>query len=268
MLCSLIHQPTCRLEACQALIYQLVLGLTGKNGKYNYSKAVHLYPPFFDIFCSAKNYKIAPALTSTALTVVAGICEALNKLPFVEFDFSGITSKADEYAAKSAEAANSKEDYTSVADAFAEGFGTFDTFSDGWASDAFKAGAAWGDSVADQVSGMFDGLGYTPGTIDDFTNAAMGGSFAMDSLGSDVGDIADSTGSMAKSMDLTGEELKYLRDIAERDAINRFTTAEVKIDMSGMTNKIDGGADLDGVIRELTDGFSEALVTAAEGVHT
>ena len=90
----------------------------------------------------------------------------------------------------------------------------------------------------------------------------------MDSLGSDVGDIADSTGSMAKSMDLTGEELEYLRDIAERDAINRFTTAEVKIDMSGMTNKIDGGADLDGVIRELTDGFSEALVTAAEGVHT
>ena len=63
VLCSLIHQPTCRLEACQALIYQLVLGLTGKNGKYNYPKAVHLYPPFFDIFCSAKNYKIAPALT-------------------------------------------------------------------------------------------------------------------------------------------------------------------------------------------------------------
>lgn len=114
---------------------------------------------------------------------------------------------------------------------------------------------------------MFDGLGYTPGSIDDYTNAAMGGSFAMDDLGSDVGDIAENTGSMAKSVDMTGEELKYLRDIAERDAINRFTTAEVKIDMTGMTNKIDGGADLDGVIRELTDGFTEALLTAAEGVH-
>ena len=69
VLCSLIHQPTCRLEACQALIYQLVLGLTGKNGKYNYPKAVHLYPPFFDIFCSAKNYKIAPALTKTSRSI-------------------------------------------------------------------------------------------------------------------------------------------------------------------------------------------------------
>ena len=62
VLYSLIHHITCRLEARQALIYQLVSGLTGENGKYNYSKAVHLYPPFFDISCSAKNYKIASAL--------------------------------------------------------------------------------------------------------------------------------------------------------------------------------------------------------------
>ena len=38
--CSLNHYITCRLEARQALIYQLVLGLTGKNGKYNYSETV------------------------------------------------------------------------------------------------------------------------------------------------------------------------------------------------------------------------------------
>ena len=63
VLYSLIHHITCRLEARQALVYQLVSGLTGENGEYNYSKAVHLYPPFFDIFCSPKNYKIASALT-------------------------------------------------------------------------------------------------------------------------------------------------------------------------------------------------------------
>ena len=64
---SLNHHITCRFEACQALIYQLALGLTGKNDMYNYSKAVHVYPPFFDITCSAKNYKIAPALTKSKL---------------------------------------------------------------------------------------------------------------------------------------------------------------------------------------------------------
>jgi len=62
---ALIHQFTYRFEARQALIRQLVLGLTGENGKYNYSRTVHVYPPFFDIFCSAKNYKITLALTLT-----------------------------------------------------------------------------------------------------------------------------------------------------------------------------------------------------------
>ena len=65
MLYSLNHHSTCRFEVCQALLYQLVSGLTDENGKYNYAKAVHFYPPFIDIFCSAKNYKIASALTVT-----------------------------------------------------------------------------------------------------------------------------------------------------------------------------------------------------------
>ena len=198
-------------------------------------------------------------LLATALTVVEGICAALNKLPFVEFDYSGISAKADEYAAKSAEAYGSTEDYTSVADAFSEGFNTFDTFTDGWASDAFQAGAAWGDGIADKVGGMFDfDLGAAG---DDY------GGFALDQIAADTGNIADSTGGMADALEISNEQLEYMRDIAERDAINRFTTAEVKIDMTGMTNKIDGNADLDGVLTTLTDGFAEALVTAAEGVH-
>ena len=57
------HHITCRLEARQALIYQFVLGLTGENGKYNYLKAVHVYPPSFDISSSAKYCKIESALT-------------------------------------------------------------------------------------------------------------------------------------------------------------------------------------------------------------
>ena len=200
-------------------------------------------------------------LLSTVLTVVSGICAALNKLPFVSFDYSGITAAAEEYAGKSAEAYGSVEEYTNVGDAFKSGMSTFDTFKDGWASDAFAAGSAWGDGVADKVSGLFD---YEAGTIDDFVTDT---GYAMDGIGSDTADIADSTGGMAKSLDVSNEQLQYLRDIAERDAINRFTTAEVKIDMTGMNNRIEGSADLDGVISQLTDGFAEALVTAAEGVH-
>lgn len=200
-------------------------------------------------------------LLSTALTVVEGICAALNKLPFVEFDYSGISAKADEYAAKSAEAYGSVEEYQNIGDAFTKGYNTFDTFTDGWASDAFKAGASWGDGVADKVSSFFDFGGGGTGGMD------LGSGFDLSSIADNTGLTADNTGKTTDALAVTEEQLEYLRDIAERDAINRFTTAEVKIDMTGMTNRIDGSADLDGVISTLTDGFTEALLTAAEGVH-
>ncbi len=217
-------------------------------------------------------------LLSTALTVVASICEALNRLPFVEFDYSGIAGKAEEFAAKSAKYAGDKREYTNVGDAFRKGYGTFDAFSEGWASKAFQAGAAWGDDVADKVGGFFDGFSNEPSSVDDLMEK-YGGSYppgtddfgsgldGLDSLPGNVGGIAEDTDGIAGSLHVGSEELKYLRDIAERDAVNRFTTAEVKIDMTGMTNKIEGGADLDGVLRALTDGFAESLVTAAEGAH-
>lgn len=90
---------------------------------------------------------------------------------------------------------------------------------------------------------------------------------AMESLGADTGNIAENTGSAAATLDNISGEYEYLRDIAEQETINKFTTAEVNIDMSGMTNRIDSDMDVDNVINTLTDGFAEALETAAEGVH-
>lgn len=132
--------------------------------------------------------------------------------------------------------------------------------------DAWAAGNSFGKGIEDTVGGLFDNFSTDPSNIGGDPGGGAG-YIPYDELSKGVGDISDNTGNMAKSLEVSGEELEYLRDIAERDAINRFTTAEVKIDMTGMTNKIDGGADLDGVIRELTDGFTEALLTAAEGVH-
>lgn len=90
---------------------------------------------------------------------------------------------------------------------------------------------------------------------------------ALDSIGADTAGINDSAGSAAASLKETTEDLKCMRDLAEQEAINRFTTAEVKIDMTGMTNRIDSDMDLDGVLNTLTEGFAEALEVAAEGVH-
>lgn len=125
--------------------------------------------------------------------------------------------------------------------------------------DAWAAGNDLGKGIEDAVGGLFD---FDLGTGEDY-----GAGFMMDDIANNAALTAENTGATADALTASNEELAYLRNIAEREAINRFTTAEVRIDMTGMTNRIESNADLDGVISELTNGFTEALVTAAEGVH-
>lgn len=226
--------------------------------------ASNMMTAFHNAICSVQSWFYN--LLSTALSVIEGICAALNKLPFVEFDYSGISSAADDYAAKASEAAGNKEEYKSVGDAFNEGMSTFDTFQDGWAADAFNAGASWGDGVADKVSGMFsmDNIDLTGGVdtsmlSNDFANNAA-------QTAANTADTADSAGRIADSVDISKENLKYLRDIAETEAINRFTTAEIEVTMNN-NNTVSNDMDIDGMVDHLSAGVLEAMEQAAEGVH-
>lgn len=227
--------------------------------------ASNMMTAFHNAICNVQSWFYN--LLSTALTVIEGICAALNKLPFVEFDYSGISSAADDYASKAAEAAGNKEDYKSIGDAFNEGMSTFDTFQDGWAADAFNAGASWGDGVADSVSNMFSGGGagdidLTGGIDPSFLDSS---NFAQNA-GNNLGDISDNTGNIADSVDISSENLKYLRDIAEQDAINRFTTAEITVS-APVTANVASNVDIDGMVDNLSAGVLEAMEQAAEGVH-
>lgn len=248
------------------------LGLTVANIALGIGNAIaalasNMMTAFHNAICSVQSWFYN--LLSTALSVIEGICAALNKLPFVEFDYSGISSAADDYAAKASEAAGNKEDYQSISDAFNEGFTTFDAFQDGWESDAFNAGAAWGDGVADKVSNfsLSDVFGQTDiPNVGDYTSG-FSDAIANSGVGDGIGNIDDNTGKIKDSLDITEEDLKYLRDIAEQEAINRFTTAEINVDMSGMQNTVNSGDDIDGFMTKLTDSVNEAVDNMTEGVH-
>lgn len=248
------------------------LGLTVANIALGIGNAIaalasNMMTAFHNAICSVQSWFYN--LLSTALSVIEGICSALNKLPFVEFDYSGISSAADDYAAKASEASGNKEDYQSISDAFNEGFTTFDAFQDGWASDAFNAGAAWGDGVADKVSNfsLSDVFGQTDiPNVGDYTSG-FNDAIANSGVGDSIGSIDDNTGKIKDSLEVSEEDLKYLRDIAEQEAINRFTTAEINVDMSGMQNTVNSGDDIDGFMTKLTDSVNEAVDNMTEGVH-
>lgn len=245
------------------------LGLTVANIALGIGNAIaalasNMMTAFHNAICSVQSWFYN--LLSTALSVIEGICAALNKLPFVEFDYSGISSAADDYAAKASEAAGNKEDYQSISDAFNEGFTTFDAFQDGLASDAFNAGAAWGDGIADKVSNfsLSDVFGQTDiPNVGDYTSG-FNDAIANSGVGDSIGNIDDNTGKIKDSLDVTEEDLKYLRDIAEQESINRFTTAEVTINQTN-NNNVSSDTDLDGFITALDDAMGEAIDEVTNG---
>lgn len=245
------------------------LGLTVANIALGIGNAIaalasNMMTAFHNAICSVQSWFYN--LLSTALSVIEGICSALNKLPFVEFDYSGISSAADDYAAKASEAAGNKEDYQSISDAFNEGFTTFGAFQDGWASDAFNAGAAWGDGIADKVSNfsLSDVFGQTDiPNVGDYTSG-FNDAIANSGVGDSIGNIDDNTGKIKDSLDVTEEDLKYLRDIAEQESINRFTTAEVTINQTN-NNNVSSDTDLDGFITALDDAMGEAIDEVTNG---
>lgn len=124
---------------------------------------------------------------------------------------------------------------------------------------AFDLGYNFGEGIDNKVSGLFDGsLMDSMGAFD------LGNT--LDGIYGNTGDTANNTAATADALDITEEDLSYLRDIAEREAINRFTTAEIKVEQTN-TNYIDKETDLDGIMDAWANDFAEKLDVSEEGVH-
>lgn len=187
-------------------------------------------------------------LLGTVMDVIAGIVKTLNKLPFVDIDVSGIESKAKEYANKKAEAEGSKEAFKSVSDAFNEGMNTFEAFKDGWVEEEFNKGAAWGDKVQGNIEkaiGSFD-----PGSMlndllgDDTQGEDYGNGFDMASMIDGNGNVpVDLKKNSDREVDISDEDLKMLKDIANRDYMLNYKqiTPNVNIEFGDVRETADVG---------------------------
>lgn len=130
---------------------------------------------------------------------------------------------------------------------------------------AFDMGYEFGQGVEDTVGGLFDfsamdSLGAADG-LDAFN---LGNT--LDGIYGNTGDTAGNTAAMSDALDIAEEDLAYLRDIADREAINRFTTAEIHVEQHN-ENHISSDTDLDGIMDAWANDFAEKLDVSEEGVH-
>lgn len=110
---------------------------------------------------------------------------------------------------------------------------------------------------------MFDFSSIDQMGADDLAAYNLGNS--LDGIYGNTGDTAANTAGMADALDIAEEDLKYLMDIAEREAINRFTTAEIKVEQHN-ENHIDKDVDVDGIMDAWAADFAEKLEISPEGV--
>lgn len=155
---------------------------------------------------------------------------------------------------------------------------------------AYNAGYKFGEGIDDKISNfnLFDGipsnnpdqsaLAYDDsgfGTVNNLSDSGSGGSSAADKLAdavSGIDNIAANTGStaadtarIADTIDITDEDLKYLRDIAERDIIDRTVFTKVEVNMGGITNEVHGMTDISGIADEINAVLQEQISISAEG---
>lgn len=194
---------------------------------------------FYDMFLTVLGYisKLAHAIE-----------DVINKIPGVTVD---ITSGLDNFYAGIEKAQQKVKDESGWVE-YVKKMDFIDY------SDAASAGYKFGEGIADKVSGFFGG------GLDSIDAFNMGN--AWDGIYGNTADTAANTAATADALDIAEEDLAYLRDIAEREAINRFTTAEIKVEQHN-ENHISKDADLDGIMDAWANDFAEKLEVSEEGVH-
>lgn len=75
----------------------------------------------------------------------------------------------------------------------------------------------------------------------------------------------DKIGDVDGTVDVTSEDLKLMRELAEMQAIQRFVSLTPTVQVT--TGDINSGHDVDSIISKITDGLNSQIVSSAQGVY-
>ena len=190
-------------------------------------------------------YDLASTVIGYIVNMAHAIEDVINKIPGVQVS---ITAGLDNFQNQIKSAAQEAKDASGWKEIV--GSMSYIDYSDN-ASKWYDKGAAGEAALKDIMSG---------GTAFNIESESA----AQTAL--NTGSTAGNTAKIADAMDVMDEDLKYMRDAAEQEIINRFTLAELKVDVKN-SNTLTKKADFDDMGSFLSTFTSEFLSASAEGGH-
>lgn len=220
--------------------------------------------------------EFATSLANAFLEAVNWVIRGWNKLiDILPDDVSSVLglSKGVEYTARTSitsDLSDAKASLQKMLGEKPEDYTTLGRLEYKNVKDSYDAGYKWGEDLSNKfdfgnmVNDAFNASEkLTNGlTSDESKEDITKGGKAQSALDK----IANNTGKMADSLTASDDELAYLREIGERNAVYKLNTNEIKVSMNN-NNTVNSVLDLDDIVSALTKKIKEAASTMAEGNH-
>jgi hypothetical protein len=204
---------------------------------------------------------------------VANLCEdidwLLDAINAVAGFFGKETVTIEGLRSKANDAFAGRQDYVDTMAAYNEAYAKGYDIGEGWQNKLNEFGEKiknLGKDDGEEKTSLLDEIGNKlgldfSGITTPFPNEGAGSGYSPD-----LSAIRGNTDKMADSMELTQEDMEYMRRVADMEWKKEFTTATIQVDMSNY-NQINGMDDLDGIATRLADKLYEEMDAVANGVY-
>lgn len=191
------------------------------------------------------------------LSGVKAVADAINRIPGMKMDTSGLANKINSNTSKMTALQKNKGKYEDIGAAFKKGIGTNNVFQSGWATSAYNSGYKTGQGIASKIKN----LGKLPSTPALPKASSLGASSKPVKV---KGTGAD--GSV--KVNIADQDLQYLRDLAEKQYVNKFSIAVLSPKMSvSFSGNVGDKNDQKQIYSTIGKMLKEELATAAEGYY-
>lgn len=216
---------------------------------------------------------IFQGLYNGVVSIVNGIIDVLNKIPGVSIDAAEYTNFAnDALDGMIDNVVNRNEDLQSMLDNMNDVNNSINENKAKFASELSKSATNIQNKTIEMNSTRDDRVANRNGWINDLQNKINGSLDIGNSLNSKAIPVKTAGGSVdnvgnVDDVNISDEDLKYIKDFAEQDFINKFTTATLAPNVNISFGDIHENADAEKIKDRIKEILEEEIAEVAEGVY-